>query len=380
VNETIIVLCKGDFETLPSIRTVVIGLRSLGFSVKLVVSKITSTNLAFLEAQGVSVRCLSTLRGEHWVPGKIGEWLRFHQVAWGELAAAGDTLLWVGSADTALALGLHLTAHRYVLQVNELYDKVFRYKVPLGYLARRAACVVVPERSRAALLRYWFALDATPNVLPNYPVVTDRRPRQEVPSNESRAIIGSLYAKGDPKIVMYQGHIAPDRDFRLVAKAVQELGHPWRFLAMGKDHGFIESVRAVCPELVYVPPIASPAHLAVTSHAHIGVVTYATDSLNNLFCAPNKIWEYSCFSIPMLCQDLPGLQSTVGVMKAGICLDIDSTATAAAALLSLDREYSTRTDAAGRMYDSVDILNLLTTIVEKASLLSNRSPIEQTAS
>ncbi|KAA6307134.1 hypothetical protein EZS27_041199, partial [termite gut metagenome] len=38
----------------------------------------------------------------------------------------------------------------------------------------------------------------------------------------------------------------------------------------------------------------------------IGIVSYAFDDLNHVFCAPNKTWEYTGFGIPMLGNNAPG--------------------------------------------------------------------------
>ena len=56
-----------------------------------------------------------------------------------------------------------------------------------------------------------------------------------------------------------------------------------------------------------------PGHLQITSHAYIGVLSYVPTKetgysvLNTLYCAPNKVYEFAQFGIPMIGNDNPGL-------------------------------------------------------------------------
>jgi glycosyltransferase involved in cell wall biosynthesis len=101
-----------------------------------------------------------------------------------------------------------------------------------------------------------------------------------------------------------------------------------------------------------VPYVAPPNHLEITSHARVGVVVYDDSTLNNVFCAPNKIFEYAACGIPMLTNDVPGLVGTVGRFGAGICLSTLSSERVADALLSLDNSYEDFAARAAQMFDA----------------------------
>ena len=73
----------------------------------------------------------------------------------------------------------------------------------------------------------------------------------------------------------------------------------------------------------------------MTSHAYIGAVTYTRTSFNHLFCAPNKIWEYSGAAVPMISDDLPGLQ-VVAAGGAGVCVDFQDSKALMSSLLHID--------------------------------------------
>ena len=42
-----------------------------------------------------------------------------------------------------------------------------------------------------------------------------------------------------------------------------------------------------------------------------------------MFCAPNKVYEYAGFGMPMLANDIPGLRARVAYSGAGVCFDRD---------------------------------------------------------
>ena len=86
---------------------------------------------------------------------------------------------------------------------------------------------------------------------------------------------------------------------------------------------------------------------------HISVLSLIR--MNNIFCAPNKIWEYAGFGIPMLGNNIPGLQSTIGASQAGICVDTDRVGEILNAIQAIDSEYEFYSKKALAFYHSVSI-------------------------
>jgi hypothetical protein len=80
-------------------------------------------------------------------------------------------------------------------------------------------------------------------------------------------------------------------------------------------------VRRANPTTIHIPHLDTPAHLAVTSWASIGILVYNHDSLNSLYCAPSKLSEYSAFGLPILANDIPTLKDLFERKTAGVCCD-----------------------------------------------------------
>jgi hypothetical protein len=131
---------------------------------------------------------------------------------------------------------------------------------------------------------------------------------------------------------------------------------------MGRDEGFLAYVRAVCPNLIHIPEIEAPLHLAVTAQAFAGIISYTRTSLNNLFCAPNKMWEYAGAGVPMLCDDLPGL-SAVAEAGAGVKCDFRDNSAVRESLLRIESHYETYRLGARHMFECVDIESILQRIL-----------------
>ena len=89
---------------------------------------------------------------------------------------------------------------------------------------------------------------------------------------------------------------------------------------MGIDeYNSYEKIVDIYDNCVFYPYVPAPLHLEVTSYARFGILFYRPTILNKAFCAPNKIFEYGGFGIPMIGNDIPGLKNTIGNSNAGIC-------------------------------------------------------------
>ena len=374
----LVLVCKGPIEALPPALSLAMLLSGLGPRVHLVCSTIEECNRASLQSLGVTV---SDVGPHGFLPAnairKVIYWARFHDAAWSAIGRiSSQPMLWIASGDTALCLGPKLRRGRYVLQLNELYDKRLLYRRGLASYARSAGCVVVPEPNRAAIVRSWYQLDKTPTLLPNKPSFHPRA-RVEL-SQVQRTFLPLLSLSPAERVVLYQGHIGFDRNLLPVAQAISSLGEGWRFLLMGTDHGLLARLRRACPSLLHIPYVAPPAHLLVTAIARIGVLAYDFSSLNNIFCAPNKVWEYSGYGIPMLAQNLPGLTALFERFGAGRCVPFDGTSNIRQALAEVDSNYDRYHDASTALFESEDsprtVAGILS-MLEGRSTNDNREPL-----
>ena len=277
-------------------------------------------------------------------------------------------LLWFGTADSGfLVRARDLKDKNFVLSVLELYDKNKLYLKGIGRIICRAAAVICCERTRADIMRCWWELKETPFVMPNKPYAHPNEKNMAGTIAETSEIIKKF---GSSFGIIYQGIFSKDRDLSNLACALKELEQDIVLYLMGSDPGgYCEKIKTVYEKTVYLGYVPAPFHLEVTSHAQVGIALYDYSSLNNLFCAPNKIYEYAGFGIPIIGNDVHGLRETIGKYEAGICVNFDSVDEIKDALLRIMNDYERYSENAKEFYLSTDNRETVRIIVNKLNNL-----------
>lgn len=286
-------------------------------------------------------------------------------------------LLWTTTDYSVKVLGDTVLKYKHVMQLMELEkrmplfgaSKFFSY--PIDKYARSAWKVVVPEINRAYIQKAWWNLKSLPIILPNKPY---RINYKENGFGERKV---TDYFNDDRKIILYLGFIGADRDLTSFAEAVGKLDpskyclyivgrvdDKWkdRFAAFLDKYKFVR----------YLGYFPAPSHLAFLKKAHIGILPYYVNNkhpylspLNTLYCAPNKIFEYAGFSVPMIGTDVLGLRDPFEKYNIGMCVNDKSVADIVAAIRKIDSNYSIMKDNCERFYNSVDLDDIVDKIISE---------------
>jgi hypothetical protein len=160
------------------------------------------------------------------------------------------------------------------------------------------------------------------------------------------------------KNILYQGHLHKERDLSALVQVARRLDG-FNIVLMGKDHGMLSTYTDLNHNIIHIPFLSPPLHLNVTSWAHVGVVAYDTASLNTIYCAPNKIWEFSGFGVPILGSRNLGLKYTIGAFGAGELVDFSCENSVVAGLDAIERDYDSKRAACLAFYDSVCVSNIV---------------------
>ena len=361
----IIVIHKDEIQKDPPLISVLNILADLGCRVRLVTCGFTVTLRTQLEQKGISFTVLEHCIGAHNTIGKIAQYMRFRQGVSVVLNKYPNAFLWIEGAQTISALGNLYKERNYVLQIHELYETSKPQLHAIGQVIQQAYCVFMPEYSRTSIYQVWFRLKRRPIVLPNKPYF--------LPSVEVLATLRSKYASKikllqDKKIILYQGYIGKDRDLTAYVKAISKLGAEYVFLLVGPDGGMLSKYRAINSAIVHINYLPAPDYLLFTSIAHIGILGYSPVSLNNIFCAPNKIFEYTAYGLPIIGNDIPGLYFLINKYTAGVVVDEKDEQSIKQAILLIESDYDNYVCGAKALFESVDNSR---TIAESLGLLSN---------
>lgn len=276
---------------------------------------------------------------------------------------SSDDLIFVGTGDTAICMNGLYRKYPTVLCIKELYDHATLHRKILIRLCRQATTVVACEINRARYMKAEWGLKELPYVIPNKPY-TDPLPKGNPGTTElTQRIIRSFT---NQKPIIYQAnHIHYAKELTNLATALRNVGKEFVLVLVGNidDPNDVKQIQAIYPNVICSGYVKSPLHMEITSNAYIGITVYQDNSLNNLFCAPNKIYEYSCFGIPTLANDVPGLIETVGISRSGICVNWNSVDEIEKALTDISLQYAEYEALSIAFFKSVDCKKIIKDIV-----------------
>lgn len=301
--------------------------------------------------------------------GKLQDWYLFNKIAWENIEKEfeKESRLWVATGDTALCLGKRLLDYSFYLSILELYDTNKVYLKYLRKYAINAEKVIVPEYCRGQMFKVWWKLKSNPVVLPNKPVdLGNAASNLDIDQlMENYALDKQSKLRDNSKIILYQGHINKDRDVTTITKALQKINNKnYKLVLLGKDHNeTVKELKNIYSEVIHINFIEPPFHLQITKQADLGIATYDDSCLNNIFCAPNKIYEYTKFGVPVLCRDIPGLRYTIGAAKAGVCTDTNDCIQIEQAIRKIFNEHELYSKNAKLYHDSIDMQKIMEQIL-----------------
>ena len=193
----------------------------------------------------------------------------------------------------------------------------------------------------------FFKLKNVPTVIPNKPFYHPRRAKMNIDFIDPEI----QYKISSKKNIIYQGPIHIERNLNALIKASLILDD-YNIILMGKDFGLIDSYQKINPNIIHIPFVRPPLHLNITSWAYIGVITYDFNSLNTIYCAPNKNWEFTGFNIPIIGNLNPGIKYSIGQAKAGVIVNFEDEKEIIKGIRFIEENYNQIQDYAKAFYNS----------------------------
>lgn len=325
----IIYIVKSRLHYYPPCMAQIQMLKDLGVDIEVWYGSCDQNAIELLKMRGISVKKLVDKRTS--LPSKLDSainWFFFRVSAKKKLKSVknGEAVLWFGNVESIIPVKGLLKHFKYNLTVLELLDdKANNIKRKLVMsMARNAEVVVACQQTRAYIMRSWWKLKALPYVMPNKPYKLTLERYCKASNAVTEKYISKISGK---KVILFQGILQHSDILSEFAKALKNRGNSEVFILMGsdeRDKNLVHEIQSIYPNTVHIPYIPAPLHLEITSYASIGLVFYRDDSLNRAYCAPNKIYEYSYFGIPMIANQIPGLIDTVGIAGAAECIELES--------------------------------------------------------
>ena len=225
------------------------------------------------------------------------------------LKNTGIDYVWIGSWDYKLFklfCRLLKWSPKIIYQLHEHEKENFRYCELADY-------VVIPEENRGWLTFLASNLKRRPVILPNAPA---DHPREK--TNRSEEPILEELSNSGKRIVLYQGYLHPQkRCLKELIEAISLLPEnvtlailPDKDAENWRNHiEKIIQVNSLESRVFFLENRTAPAHLEVVSMADVGIGLYRPTSINQVYCAPNRLFEFLGFGIPVVLPDFPGLKN-----------------------------------------------------------------------
>ena len=382
MKKRIYLILKDDLVYYPPVISIINVCVELGYHVIFIGNYADQVQQKYLENEGVVFK--STVKMNDYAPvfKKMFEKLQFKKQVFKylkESEVSVNDYVWLFHSETLCLLHKLVDHYRVIFHPLEFTLPVANWKyrllspsLNLARTVRKAVKVVCCEYNRAQLTRGIFALDQLPYVLPNKMYMSHAE-ESGIPADIQECINPILSKLKGRKVILYQGvFLGKERRLEEFCEAIQALPDEYMLVAMGKGSEYYEKLKEkyASDRILFIPFIRPPYHLLITKEASVGVLSYFPDStniatvINPLYCAPNKIFEYARYGIPMISNDIPGLYYLF--MQYGCGEVVRSPMTVEAICNSIEQIQSHYADyAAGakRYYESVDVKQLIEEIL-----------------
>lgn len=357
----IVIINKEILQNRPPVLSTLLSLSDSGYDVSLVSVGINDYWKKELDTREVKYFIVPDREKRNLV-SKLFEYRNFKKKAFDFLEKLDvdreNILLWVIGGNTIYCLGEDVKRYRYILQIQELHEDNKRFKNTFNKILNDADAVFVNEYNRAVLYQCWYRLTKRPFIIPNKPYFINADINYDLLPFIDSSLLDRIK---NSKVILFQGQIVSYRDLTPYILAAKELGC-YQVVLLGNEYGMVEKYRQIDDSLIYLKRIPAPQYLGITALSHICLITYDPHSLNNAYCAPNKIFEYGAYGKPMIGNDIPGLR-VLKEYHAGIIVAEEDVESIKAALIEVENNYAYFSEGAKCLYKSVDNKALISKVI-----------------
>ncbi|MBQ7170768.1 MAG: glycosyltransferase [Clostridia bacterium] len=274
--------------------------------------------------------------------------------------------LWIVNEMTVLLAGAHcIKNHEFAFLIYELHEDLF-YARNIKKVAQKASAVVVPDYFRAHIMKSRYNLKQLPFVLPNRSDIDFEKMFETERNKKAIEQIKLSKAEGN-RILVYMGGVNQERPLEGLLEAIQRIGS-WKLAIIGKPSQYLDELQREYSECILnLGAFSPPDHLTIAQFCDIGVLNYVSinkkQGLNAIFCAPNKIYEYTGLGLPVIGNDIPGLRFCISTSMCGELVDYDDPSSIETALNTIVNRYEEYSEAARDFYRATNTDETLKRII-----------------
>lgn len=130
-------------------------------------------------------------------------------------------------------------------------------------------------------------------------------------------------------IFIFQGVMSAGRNLENMVSAFAELSEICNLLVLGRGGVFSDlqhiATNYKAENIFFMNWLAQGKLPGVLKQVNFGMIPYISDNkLNNLYCTPNKLFEFISFRVPILANDLPEIHHIINKYQIGLVSDLNS--------------------------------------------------------
>lgn len=218
---------------------------------------------------------------------------------------------------------------KLVYDSHELFIRTFskkaRCKNPYYYVERflikKVTSIITVNDFIASELKQRYNLKKEIVVLMNCPSLEDTNSTNAICFND--AILKNKVA--EKQVIIYQGVMQKGRGLIQLVQSMKYLDENY-FLLMVGDGPLKNNLEDVAKEEkvdnVYFAGMVNLSQLLeYTKMAHLGVILFENESLNNYYASPNKLFEYIHCNLPMIAPNYPFISKIITKYNVGMLIE-----------------------------------------------------------
>lgn len=206
----------------------------------------------------------------------------------------------------------------FIPQAGQPWSKRFEYFYRKEkQVVKCADLVIAANKERADIMKTHFNLDKTPTVVRNIsflPHIEDEFAKKILQDTKAFFELQGV-------TLVYAGLVAASRNIESLIKIVED-NKDSKLMIIG-DGNDLSRLKMMGSERlgkrIYFTGGISYVYLSVLLlKCDIGFMNYPVDTLNNIYCAPNKIYEYASVNLPMIANENPTVKVLFEENKIGV--------------------------------------------------------------
>lgn len=196
----------------------------------------------------------------------------------------------------------------------------FFYKIEKK-IVNKVDLLICASNERANVMQDHYNLEQLPTTIRNISqLIISKDPQTESILNSL-----SVFFSKPGLTVVYAGTVMACRRIDEITEIVSRHSKDYKLLIIGKGDSLdlVKQIATKNPKLTSAFTGAIPYRSlgAILARCDIGFIFNPNDILNNIYCAPNKLFEYASVGLPILSNDNPTIKKELEENHIGIATD-----------------------------------------------------------